>query len=96
MRFRYSCVHAGSRLDELLYIIDHMRPSTHRTWKKYCGDTELGEKELSSAHDLPPGTAYPRGRKWYNMHGFEFFKSRLPDGRPVYGFVWSAIEHIYY
>lgn len=97
LKFRYRCVDcpsSGKRFDELMYIIDHMRYVSFETFKKMVGD----KPEFHRKWDIPPGGRYyPKGRPWYkDTIAFQFFKSRLPDGRPVYGFQYSGIEYVWY
>jgi hypothetical protein len=89
MQFRYSCVDTyGKSLRELEYIIDHMRDITYQTWRKAVGSRDADQY----ASQMGYGDWLHIKNDW----AVTFFKSRLPDKRPVYGVVHSAIEYVWY
>jgi hypothetical protein len=81
--FQYNCVGCDD-VEELEYIIDHSRDISYKTWALNVGSEN--SREWTNAWGIP----------LYKDWAVSFFKSRLPDGRPVYGFIHSAIEYVFY
>jgi hypothetical protein len=90
MNFQYTCVDCNynGKEKELFYIIDHSIDITRDTFLKYVDRNELRNIESHLGYDR----YLPMSKDWH----VSYFKSRLPTGRPVYGFVHSAIEFVFY
>lgn len=89
MRFRYTCVDCrGEKVRELQYIIDNSIDVKRDTFLKYIDREDLRDIEQYLGYD----SYLPMSKDWH----VRYFRSKLPSGTPVYGFIHSAIEFVFY
>lgn len=81
--FQYTCVGCPN-LDELNYIIDHAKEITYSTFKKHVDNEYI--------INFNERVGIPINKDW----AVSFYKSKTEEGKTVYYFEYSAIEHVFY
>lgn len=87
MIFQYDCVSPNSE-NELQFILAHLKTITRSTFLKYVEKDSIKDFE----ENLGYSSEFPMKNDWH----ISYFKSKTPKNKPVYGFIWSGIEYIFY
>lgn len=91
VNYRYNCVTPNS-VSELEFILQNGKKISYNTFIKAVNKNEFNIicKYLGYSNDSKEGLHIKDD--W----AVSFYKSKLPSGQPVYYFVHSAIEYIFY
>lgn len=90
LKFQYDCVNPKS-LEELNFILENSKEITYKTFASKVDKNELKE--------LKENLGYTKDKlniSFKNDWSIQFYKSKTNNGKIVYYFSHSRIEHIFY
>jgi hypothetical protein len=83
LNYQYNCT-SPKNIDELFFIVENSREITYKTF--------ISKVDKEFIKEFNESMYIPINKDWT----VSFWKSKTPEGKPVYYFKHSAIEYIFY